>query len=72
MNRQVLVENRNVTGVIDWVDVCRSDPAIDLSMVWSFLDGSQGPAFIEAYGGVTDDQLLRARVLAFNLCAAVA
>jgi aminoglycoside phosphotransferase (APT) family kinase protein len=70
--RQVLVENRHVTAVIDWVDVCRSDPAIDLSMLWSFLDASQRPAFIDAYGGLTDEQLLRARVLALNLCAAVA
>jgi aminoglycoside phosphotransferase (APT) family kinase protein len=70
--RQVLVECRRVTGVVDWVDVCRSDPAIDLSMLWSFLDGSQRPAFIDAYGGVREDQLLRARVLAFSICAAVA
>jgi aminoglycoside phosphotransferase (APT) family kinase protein len=70
--RQVLVEERRVTGVIDWVDVCRSDPAIDLSMLWSFLEPSQRAAFIEAYGGVSQEQLLRARVLALNLCAAVA
>jgi aminoglycoside phosphotransferase (APT) family kinase protein len=70
--RQVLVERRRVTGVVDWVDVCRSDPAIDLSMLWSFLEPSQRPAFIEAYGSVREDQLLRARVLAFSICAAVA
>jgi aminoglycoside phosphotransferase (APT) family kinase protein len=70
--RQVLVEGRRVTGVIDWVDVCRSDPAIDLSLLWSFLEPSQRPAFIEAYGDVSDEQLLRARVLALNLCAALA
>jgi aminoglycoside phosphotransferase (APT) family kinase protein len=70
--RQVLVEGRHVSGVVDWVDVCRSDPAIDLSLVWSFLDASQRPAFIDAYGDVSDAQLLRARVLALNLCAAVA
>jgi aminoglycoside phosphotransferase (APT) family kinase protein len=70
--RQVLVEGRRLTGVIDWVDVCRSDPAIDLSMFWSFLDAPQRPAFLDAYGGVSDAQLLRARVLAFNLCAALA
>jgi aminoglycoside phosphotransferase (APT) family kinase protein len=70
--RQVLVEGRRVTGVVDWVDVCRSDPAIDLSLLWSFLEPSQRPAFIEAYGPVSEDQLLRARVLALNLCAALA
>ena len=70
--RQVLVECRRVTGVVDWVDVCRSDPAIDLSMLWSFLEPTQRPAFIDAYGDVREDQLLRARVLAFSICAAVA
>jgi aminoglycoside phosphotransferase (APT) family kinase protein len=70
--RQVLVDGRRVTGVIDWVDVCRSDPAIDLSLVWSLLDPPQRAAFIDAYGEVSDEQLLRARVLAFSLCAAVA
>lgn len=70
--RQVLVEDRRVTGVIDWVDVCRSDPAIDLSLIWSLLEPPQRAAFLEAYGEVSDDQLLRARVLAFSLCSAVA
>lgn len=70
--RQVLVEGERVTGVIDWVDVCRSDPAIDLSMLWSFLEPSERAGFIETYGELSDEQLLRARVLAFSLCAALA
>ena len=70
--RQVLVEDQRVTGVIDWVDVCRSDPAIDLSLVWSFLPPERRARFLDAYGSVTDEQLERARVLAFSLCAALA
>jgi aminoglycoside phosphotransferase (APT) family kinase protein len=70
--RQVLVADGRVTGIVDWVDVCRSDPAIDLSLVWSFLPARQRAAFLEAYGEVSDEQLLRARVLAFSLCAALA
>jgi aminoglycoside phosphotransferase (APT) family kinase protein len=70
--RQVLVEGERVTGVIDWVDVCRSDPAIDLSMLWSLLEPSERAGFIETYGKLSDEQLLRARVLAFSLCAALA
>ena len=70
--RQVLVEGRRVTGIVDWVDVCRSDPAIDLSLLWSLLEPPQRAAFLEAYGEVSDEQLLRARVLAINLCAALA
>jgi aminoglycoside phosphotransferase (APT) family kinase protein len=69
--RQVLVEGRRVTGIVDWVDICRSDPAIDLSLVWSLLDPPQRQAFLDAYGEVSDEQLLRARVLAFSIGAAV-
>jgi aminoglycoside phosphotransferase (APT) family kinase protein len=70
--RQVLVEDTRVTGVVDWVDVCRSDPGIDLSLVWSLLEPSQRSTFLDAYGDVTDAQLLRARLLALSLCAALA
>jgi aminoglycoside phosphotransferase (APT) family kinase protein len=69
--RQVLVEGRRVTGIVDWVDICRSDAAIDLSMFWSLLDPPQRQAFLDAYGEVSDEQLLRARVLAFSIGAAV-
>jgi aminoglycoside phosphotransferase (APT) family kinase protein len=70
--RQVLVDDLRVTGVIDWVDVCRSDPAIDLSLVWSFVPPSRRAAFLDAYGETSDEQLLRARVLALSLCSALA
>ena len=70
--RQVLVDGGRVTGVIDWVDVCRSDPAIDLSMAWSFLPPDGRARFLEAYGPVSEAQLVRARVLAFSLSAALA
>jgi aminoglycoside phosphotransferase (APT) family kinase protein len=70
--RQVLAEDGRVTGVIDWVDVCRSDPAIDLSLYWSLLEPLHRPDFLETYGDVSEEQLLRARLLAFSLCAAVA
>jgi aminoglycoside phosphotransferase (APT) family kinase protein len=71
--RQVLVgEDAKATGVIDWVDVCRSDPAIDLSMLWSYLPLDGREVFLAEYGSVTDEQLLRARVLALSLSAALA
>jgi aminoglycoside phosphotransferase (APT) family kinase protein len=70
--RQVLVDDGSVTGVIDWVDVCRSDPAIDLSMAWSFLPVTARQRFLDAYGPVTEEQLVRARVLALSLSAALA
>ena len=70
--RHVLVEEKRVTGVIDWGDLCRSDPAIDLQLLWSFLPPTVRPAFLDAYGTLSEAQLLRARVLAFSVCAALA
>jgi aminoglycoside phosphotransferase (APT) family kinase protein len=70
--RQVLAEGTRLTGVIDWVDVCRSDPAIDLSLLWSFVPPESRLAVREAYGPLDEAQLLRARVLALSLCAALA
>jgi aminoglycoside phosphotransferase (APT) family kinase protein len=70
--RQLLIgENRALTGVIDWVDVCRSDAAVDLSMLWSYLPPGGREAFLSEYGPVTDEQLLRARVVALSLSAAL-
>ena len=71
--RQVLVDgNGRPTGVIDWVDACRSDPAIDLSMLWSYFPAEGREAFLDEYGPVSDDQLVRARVVALSLSAALA
>jgi aminoglycoside phosphotransferase (APT) family kinase protein len=70
--RQVLVDGAEVTGVIDWVDLGRSDPAIDLSLYWSYFPKEAQAAFVETYGDVSPEQLLRARVLALNLSAILA
>jgi aminoglycoside phosphotransferase (APT) family kinase protein len=71
--RQILVDEKAApTGVIDWVDVCRSDPAIDLSMLWSYLPPEGRGLFLSEYGRVSEEQLLRARVLALSLSAALA
>ena len=70
--RHLLVNDGRASGVIDWGDVCRSDPAIDLPLLWSFVPPDGRDAFLAAYGPVNDAQLLRARVLAVQLCAALA
>jgi aminoglycoside phosphotransferase (APT) family kinase protein len=70
--RHLLVDRGAASGVIDWGDVCRSDPAIDLLLVWSFVPPEGRAAFLETYGPVKEAQLLRARVLAIQLCAALA
>jgi aminoglycoside phosphotransferase (APT) family kinase protein len=70
--RHLLVDRGAASGVIDWGDVCRADPAIDLPLLWSFVPSAGRAAFLEAYGPVNEAQLLRARVLAIQLCAALA
>jgi aminoglycoside phosphotransferase (APT) family kinase protein len=71
--RHLLVDERcGAAGVIDWVDVCRADPAIDLPLYWSLLPPDARLDFLVAYGRVTDEQLLRARVLALFLGATLA
>ncbi len=58
--------------MIDWGDICLADPAIDLPLLWSFVPPDGRGAFLDAYGLVNDAQLLRARVLAIQLCAVLA
>jgi aminoglycoside phosphotransferase (APT) family kinase protein len=70
--RHLLVHAGRASGVIDWVDLCLADPAIDLQLVWSFVPLPARGAFLDAYGHVTEEQLLRARVLALWLCAVLA
>jgi aminoglycoside phosphotransferase (APT) family kinase protein len=71
--RHLLVDDHDVlSGVIDWGDLCRGDPSIDLTLFWSLLPAASRPDFLAAYGPVREDQLLRARVLAINLCAILA
>jgi aminoglycoside phosphotransferase (APT) family kinase protein len=68
--RHLLVDaGGRLAGVIDWGDVCRGDPAIDLPLVWSLLPPDGRADFFAEYGRVTEAQLLRARVLALFMCA---
>jgi aminoglycoside phosphotransferase (APT) family kinase protein len=70
--RHLLVNGHAASGVIDWGDVCRADPAIDLPLFWSFVPPEGRGAFLDAYGPVNETQLLRARVLSIQLCAVLA
>lgn len=70
--RQLLVDGPRLSGVVDWVDICRSDPGIDLMVVFAFLPPEARAAFFSQYGEVSEPSLLRARVLALNLSAVLA
>jgi aminoglycoside phosphotransferase (APT) family kinase protein len=71
--RHLLVDDRDaLSGVIDWGDVGHGDPSIDLTPFWSLVPPAARPDFLAAYGPVREDQLVRARVLAINLCSILA
>ena len=71
--RHLLVSSAgDLAGVIDWIDVCRADAAIDLMLYWGYLTPAGRDAFHEAYGPVDDDRMLRARVLAISIWGALA
>ncbi len=70
--RQLLVDGGELSGVIDWVDVCRSDPGVDLQLYWSFVPPAARAAFLAEYGPVAEDSLLRARVVSLFLNAVLA
>ena len=71
--RHLLVDAAGTpAGVIDWGDVCRADPSLDLSLYWSLLPPAGRDAFVGAYGPVGEHGLLRARVLAFFFGATLA
>ena len=70
--RHVLIDGGAISGVIDWGDVCRGDPSVDLPLYWCALSPAGREAFLDAYGDVSEEQLLRARVIAIFLCAVLA
>jgi aminoglycoside phosphotransferase (APT) family kinase protein len=69
--RHVLVDDGRVSGLIDWIDLCRGDPALDLQLTWSVLPPDARSAFFAEYGDVDDARLLRARVVALHLGTAL-
>ncbi|HEU5003780.1 MAG TPA: phosphotransferase [Actinomycetota bacterium] len=70
--RHLLIEGGRLSGVIDWGDTCLACPAIDLPLYWSFFPPSARAEFLQAYGPVSDQDLVRARVLALWMNAVLA
>jgi len=72
MRHLLVAEDGTLRGVIDWGDVCRAEPAADLSLIWCEFTPAARAAFFSQYGEVDSGQLLRARVIALFLCATLA
>ena len=70
--RQLLVHEGELSGVIDWVDVCRADPGQDFVPYWTLLPPAARTELLEEYGPVSEESLLRGRVLALGLNAILA
>lgn len=71
--RHTLINDRGgLAGIIDWGDICLSAAGIDLSLYWSLFLPPARAAFRSAYGEISDEGLIRARVLALSLSALLA
>jgi aminoglycoside phosphotransferase (APT) family kinase protein len=71
--RHLLVDDRGApTAVIDWIDLSRNEPGVDLVLYWGTLPADGRARFRDAYGPIADDDLLRGRILALFLCGTLA
>lgn len=68
--RHLLVDAEGApAAVIDWGDVHLGDPALDLSIAFTFLPAAARPAFRDAYGAVDENTWNRARFRAMFYAA---
>lgn len=71
--RHLVVDDRGrIRGVIDWGDVHRGDPAVDLMVAFGFLPAAARDGFFEAYGPVDPATRRAARRRALFHAVAVA
>jgi aminoglycoside phosphotransferase (APT) family kinase protein len=71
--RHLLVDEAGrPSAVIDWVDLSRNDRGVDLVLYWCALPPEGRAEFRSAYGPVTEDELLRGRILSLFLSATLA
>ncbi|MDQ3777860.1 MAG: phosphotransferase [Actinomycetota bacterium] len=71
--RHLLVDDGGVpSAVIDWIDLSRNDPGVDLVLYWCALPPTGRRAFSDAYGAIDEEQLLRGRILSLFLCGTLA
>lgn len=62
----LLVENGEIVAVIDWGDITRGDPAVDLSIGWTLLP-PRARADLSSLVGASEDTWARARGWALSL-----
>lgn len=63
----ILDEDRQLAGIIDWGEMHRNDPAIDLALVFQFLPpGRARDCFWQEYGSARPEQLRLARFSALD------
>jgi aminoglycoside phosphotransferase (APT) family kinase protein len=71
--RHLLVdEDAAPAAVIDWIDLSRNDPGVDFVLYWCAVPPHGRADFREAYGPLTEEQLLRGRILSLFLCGTLA
>jgi len=61
-----------VSGIIDWGDLCMAVPAVDLAVAYSAFTGEARTALLQAYGPVDAETELRARTFAVFSAASLA
>lgn len=66
----ILVVEGEISGVIDFGDICGGDPATDLAVAWSLLRPEARPVLRAAAGDVDDDTWARAQGWALVLALA--
>lgn len=71
--RHLLLDDAGrAAGVIDWGDVCRADPSVDLALAYAAFTGPARTAFLQAYGEVGAEREMRARALGVRLSVLLA
>jgi aminoglycoside phosphotransferase (APT) family kinase protein len=71
--RHLLIgDGGRAAAVIDWIDLSYNNPGVDLVLYWSILPPKGRLEFREAYGTITDEELLCGRILALFLCGTLA
>jgi aminoglycoside phosphotransferase (APT) family kinase protein len=71
--RHLLVHGNGApAAVIDWIDLSRNEPGVDLGLYWATLPAEGRADFADAYGPVEEADLARGRILALFICGTLA